>query len=53
AKPGCKIAAACRLKGVLAEALNSFLAVFDGYHLADVLGGQQEELVQLFGFSLS
>ncbi|OAJ34383.1 Rrf2 family transcriptional regulator [Piscirickettsia salmonis] len=52
AKPGCKIAPVCRLKGVLAEALNSFLAVFDGYHLADVLG-QQDELIQLFGFALS
>ncbi|ODN43587.1 Rrf2 family transcriptional regulator [Piscirickettsia litoralis] len=52
ARPGCKISPACRLKEILAEALNSFLAVFEAYSLADVLS-QEEELVKLFGFSLN
>lgn len=38
-KPGaspCQIAPACVLKGVMHEALESFLAVLDGYTLADL-----------------
>jgi len=34
--PGCAIAPACRLKGVFAQALHAFLAVFDGYTLAEI-----------------
>jgi Rrf2 family nitric oxide-sensitive transcriptional repressor len=46
----CKIDGACRLKGVLAEALNAFLAVLDGYTLADLVvdrGAPLRRLLQL------
>lgn len=33
---GCPIARACRLKGVLSEALKAYLAVLDKYTLADL-----------------
>jgi len=33
---GCRITRACRLKGVLGEALKAYLAVLDGYTLADL-----------------
>ena len=33
----CRIDGACRLKGMLREALGAFLAVLDGYTLADIL----------------
>src|SRR4051794_9547903 len=33
----CRITAACRLRGALDEALRAFLAVLDGYTLADLL----------------
>lgn len=33
----CPITPACRLKGVIAEALDAFLATFDRYTLADLL----------------
>jgi Rrf2 family transcriptional regulator, nitric oxide-sensitive transcriptional repressor len=35
----CAITAACRLRGVLGEALAAFLAVLDRYSLADLLRG--------------
>lgn len=44
---GCKIAGACRLKGVLAEALNAFLAVLDRYTLADLVEGRGAPLRRL------
>ena len=34
----CRIDGACRLRGMLREALRAFLAVLDGYTLADILG---------------
>lgn len=34
----CRITQACRLKGVLGEALKAWLAVLDKYTLADLLG---------------
>ncbi|MDE2475147.1 MAG: Rrf2 family transcriptional regulator [Alphaproteobacteria bacterium] len=37
AESGCIIAGPCRLKGVLSEALEAFLAVLDGYTLHDLV----------------
>src|SRR5690606_31457189 len=37
ALPGCPIASACVLRSVLDEALDAFLAVLEGYTLADLL----------------
>ena len=34
----CRITRACRLKGVLGEALKAYLAVLDTYTLADLTG---------------
>jgi Rrf2 family nitric oxide-sensitive transcriptional repressor len=46
----CPITPACRLKGALAQAKESFLGVLDEYTLADFAGttGQQQRLVQLW-----
>jgi Rrf2 family nitric oxide-sensitive transcriptional repressor len=46
----CPITPACRLKGALAEAKDGFLAVLDGYTLADFAGApeQRRKLVQLW-----
>lgn len=33
----CRISAACRLKGLISEALEAFFATLDGYTLADLL----------------
>ena len=44
---GCKIAGTCRLKGVLAEALNAFFAVLDRYTLADLVEGRGAPLRRL------
>ena len=38
---GCVIASCCRLKGVLAEAVEAFHAVLDRYTIADITGNQQ------------
>jgi len=38
----CAIVRCCRLKGVLAEALESFYAVLDRYTLADITGNARE-----------
>jgi Rrf2 family nitric oxide-sensitive transcriptional repressor len=45
----CKIAPVCALKGMLKEALNSFIASLNRYTLADILvhGGQQK-LAKIF-----
>jgi Rrf2 family nitric oxide-sensitive transcriptional repressor len=37
----CRITADCRLRGALSEALRAFLAVLDGYTLADLLGAPE------------
>ncbi|UTR09928.1 Rrf2 family transcriptional regulator [Evansella sp. LMS18] len=36
-KNACRISSACRLKGILNEALNAYLKVLDSYTLKDVL----------------
>ena len=47
---GCAITQACRLRRALTEALNAFLAVLDGYTLADLLaGGAAPDLARLLG----
>ena len=40
----CVIAPACGLTGIVGEALRAFLAVLDGYTLADVMAGRMEAL---------
>lgn len=47
-KGACRISPSCRLKGVFAEALTSFMGILDRYSLADVLGNRAE-LVPLLG----
>ncbi|RWN60558.1 Rrf2 family transcriptional regulator [Mesorhizobium sp.] len=42
----CVISPACRLEGVVVKALQAFLAVFDGYTLADI-AANRSELVEL------
>ncbi len=44
---GCRIAPACRLAGVLDEALAAFLGVLDRYTLADLLGPRARALEAL------
>lgn len=39
---GCVIAPACRLKGVLAQALGAYLAVLDAHTLADLVANRNE-----------
>jgi Rrf2 family nitric oxide-sensitive transcriptional repressor len=46
--PACRIAPACVLKGMIGEALSSFLAVFDRHTLADLLGPRRK-LARLLG----
>ncbi|TKB46879.1 nitric oxide-sensing transcriptional repressor NsrR [Ferrimonas sediminicola] len=41
-EPYCKILPACRLKQVLTEATNAFLATLDRYTLADMLANNSE-----------
>jgi len=48
--PSCIIAPACGLSGVLAEAMAAFLAVLDGYSIADVTI-RREMLAQLLGIA--
>ncbi|GJD42563.1 HTH-type transcriptional repressor NsrR [Methylobacterium cerastii] len=46
----CAITAPCRLRRALGEALAAFLAVLDGYTLADLLGGSDGiEIATLLG----
>ena len=44
---GCTIDGACRLKGMLAEALRAFFVVLDGYTLADIVKGRAAPLTRL------
>ncbi|ASJ98477.1 MULTISPECIES: Rrf2 family transcriptional regulator [Shewanella] len=41
-KPYCRFLPACQLKGVLAEAVNAYLAVLDQYTLADIVSNREE-----------
>jgi len=43
----CVITPACRLKHILKEALEAFLAVLDGYTLEDLLGPRRQPLIRL------
>lgn len=42
AESSCRILSACRLRGILGDALNAMLKVVDSYTLADLLGKPQE-----------
>jgi Rrf2 family nitric oxide-sensitive transcriptional repressor len=44
---GCRIDGACRLKGMLTEALQAFFTVLDGYTLADIVDGRAVPLRRL------
>jgi len=41
-KSECRFTPACKLKGVLAEAVNAYLAVLDGYTLAMIVSNNKE-----------
>lgn len=41
-KPYCRFTPACKLKGVLADAVAAYLAVLDQYTLADIVSNQSE-----------
>jgi Rrf2 family nitric oxide-sensitive transcriptional repressor len=43
----CRIEPACRLHGVLEEALEAFLATLDEYSLADLVSRRRSALVEL------
>ena len=43
----CSITRACRLKGILGEALNAYLVVLDKYTLADLLGHSKQTLAKM------
>lgn len=43
----CKITPACKLRGMLAEALQAFLGVLDQYTLADIIEGRAAPLKRL------
>jgi Rrf2 family nitric oxide-sensitive transcriptional repressor len=43
----CAIASACGLSGAVAEAMRAFMAVLDGYTLADLVKGRGELIEQL------
>lgn len=46
-EPGCRIDGACRLKGMLAEALHAFFDVLDHYTLADIVDDRAVPLRRL------
>jgi Rrf2 family transcriptional regulator, nitric oxide-sensitive transcriptional repressor len=46
-EPGCRIDGACRLKGMLAEALQAFFEALDRYTLADIVDGRAVPLRRL------
>ncbi len=41
-KPYCRFTSACKLKGILAEAVEAYLSVLDRYTLADIVRNNQE-----------
>ena len=46
----CRIEGACRLKGILAEAMNGFYAILDRYSLQDLIEGRnRDRMRQLLG----
>jgi len=45
--PSCRILSACRLRGILGEALSAMFMVLDGYTLADLLAKPQEHLMAM------
>lgn len=47
AETGCRIDGACRLKGMLSEALQAFFEVLDRYTLADIVDGRATPLRRL------
>lgn len=47
--PRCAILPDCRLRGVLTEARDAFLAVLDGYTLRDLIARRENRLVNLLG----
>ena len=49
----CIITSACRVKPILNEALDAFMAVLDRYTLADLLGKRQPQLAQLMRIATS
>ncbi len=50
---GCNLTPACRLKGVLQQALNAFFAVLDEYTLADLLpASSRRELIRILGIAV-
>ncbi len=44
----CVITRACRLQGILGEALSAYLSVLDKYTLADLMVGKAGELARLY-----
>ena len=45
--PSCRILSACRLRGILGEALSAMFMVLDGYTLADLLERPQDHLMAI------
>lgn len=45
--PSCRILSACRLRGILGEALSAMFLVLDGYTLADLLEKPQDHLLAI------
>lgn len=51
--PYCRFTPACKLKGVLAQAVEAYLAVLDQYTLLDIVSNRSELLAQLPDLSIS
>lgn len=52
-KPYCRFTPACKLKGVLAHAVDAYLNVLDQYSLQDIVSNRDELLVLLPDLSIS